>query len=1539
MDGSPLPIVSFPLMNRLFCLLGLVLCVAANASLPPPASSDSQRADIDALRAAYSVRPEPYKLAPATARRLADIWKTGSPDKRLEALHDWMRELMRRNAGPEECAAVLSCAHHWGGGHFCELERNLLYRRLAAFWNAPDADPSSGPGGRVTTIAYPQSPVGRWLSWVENEGIVDWSDIAVFVDAVNGRTEGAPYGNPRAKEITAIAACRIWNDPKTYAPLIQAKGSPWSQLKVRRALRDPDSLLDTHAQRGIRRWRYTWGKDLPPAIRRGMRAMRERRDGKLPGPDVLADMKRLAADMEPDMLGFLPRCRLAVDPTCLPWQALDAPKASLFSMPDSSAPFLPQWDDSLLGRPSTFEEDVAALAGIARDAEQSETLPALLAFSLSQADAALPDGYSRAWMNVDGYDTFRIRLDIICKQHGIDIIVDESGPRFSRDDAELQTASRRLALALHRCILQMAILERRGDDAALKRAAGELAAVLNERHLWPLLLNEYELRGIPPETYVSLIAAHADAPELLRAFTEAAEISITYSAAKRRGNGTVAPPVLAGYMRDALILRRSLAVPEVEREEAAARWLAEDIMHPDARLGTAQYVCAHGYAKLAALHEAIPDALISGDLSYTGFRMVQQALEDGDISRAQAVFARMSAQPGAFLYAETHLAHALLARRAKDEKTAEREEKNALILAAVAIRRGSYGSYFAFKALLDAGLLEQAERMQLLFRSRPENRTRKEELARAFAKRRLYDAAAFQLEELLHTACVNATPSSHLGTQADIVAMRALADGYRASALLEQGKKAEGERLLAAAYQAARNSPATLTQLETNCKNRGGDLRPGSPAAEEARQESSLASDENGPWPGFTSPAYTWHFLESDGRVETAEAAIESAWYEDFSMKKYRVVSSKGAEETAWHRRLLASSRILLRHPGGRLQRVSLLDIAPEDIDNIVDWKEKNAIRTWTRRYPQYGTEPPGFDAMIVEAGQGDAFKGTHKINGADVSDGKYVVFRLASGGILRLYVNQLIDDDKPFIEDYAKRTASSPRLRAFSSWKAAQIDAECRGTTAEAYMLGPSGGPEDNEFKRTILDNPGKISELNAQKSIVVCRMDDQGRWDAAGREVMAEVGPWIESIFPPGSAPEDNIYRTGFLVRKQYGGFRIYNILYPKPLPKVEALLQSIRRNDADKVRAMLDADPSLARARGFAEVRSMLAEAIVRSTPDVVAALLDAGADPRSLDHEGKPMLALASQYGKNDTASLLLARGADAHAEYGENRSGFGSIVRMRPIGNVGVNAELAETLLRAGASAILPCRDGQTPLVVAAGIDPNGKKPELLDSLPLIDCYIRHGADINARDEHGNTPLSEAVRTKHGTLAAELIRRGADPNLPGPDGRPLLLAASTVETARALLDGGADIDATAACSFETALSQCFHAPQNHIPLIRMLLERGARHDITPSGRSFLHGLGRKSWAAIDYRDPDKREKTRLAILEAARLLIEHGADVNARNDEGKTLLDELSAPTGRHGDSVAHPDFLALLRRHGARSAAEQAGSGNAPAPTPLAPQE
>ena len=194
-------------------------------------------------------------------------------------------------------------------------------------------------------------------------------------------------------------------------------------------------------------------------------------------------------------------------------------------------------------------------------------------------------------------------------------------------------------------------------------------------------------------------------------------------------------------------------------------------------------------------------------------------------------------------------------------------------------------------------------------------------------------------------------------------------------------------------------------------------------------------------------------------------------------------------------------------------------------------------------------------------------------------------------------------------------------------------------------------------------------------------------------------------------------------------------------------EDLFAAIDAGDVDRVRATLDADPSLAMARDHEGVSALLRaryrrdRVLVEAVKARVASLdafeaatfgdLDRLAvlladDPDLMQRrsgDGFTALHLAAFFGQDEAVRLLLARGADPDAR------GTGWMIGT-PL-NAAASARHATVvalLLEAGADPDAVQRGGWTPLHSAAH---NG-------DARTVELLLAHGADPNAVDDDGRS---------------------------------------------------------------------------------------------------------------------------------------------------------------------------------------------------------
>ena len=174
------------------------------------------------------------------------------------------------------------------------------------------------------------------------------------------------------------------------------------------------------------------------------------------------------------------------------------------------------------------------------------------------------------------------------------------------------------------------------------------------------------------------------------------------------------------------------------------------------------------------------------------------------------------------------------------------------------------------------------------------------------------------------------------------------------------------------------------------------------------------------------------------------------------------------------------------------------------------------------------------------------------------------------------------------------------------------------------------------------------------------------------------------------------------------------------------------------------------------------------------DFHQALLDLGADVNRADHNGLTPLLLSTDFINSDKRMLpfLLQAGADPKAVDKNGRSA----VMLALSRNIQPEPELIEALLKAGADPSLPDATGQTPLIrVVTGEHITRSALELL---------LKNGADANGRDAAGNSPLHYAAASDphyKAVMAEDLLEAGADPDAANHLGQtPLMWAANKRE---------------------------------------------------------------------------------------------------------------------------------------------------------------
>src|SRR5689334_14287818 len=175
---------------------------------------------------------------------------------------------------------------------------------------------------------------------------------------------------------------------------------------------------------------------------------------------------------------------------------------------------------------------------------------------------------------------------------------------------------------------------------------------------------------------------------------------------------------------------------------------------------------------------------------------------------------------------------------------------------------------------------------------------------------------------------------------------------------------------------------------------------------------------------------------------------------------------------------------------------------------------------------------------------------------------------------------------------------------------------------------------------------------------------------------------------------------------------------------------------------------------------------------------------------------------------------------------------------------------------------------------------------------LVDRLIKAGANVNAMNEYGSAPLAEAATTGNTTIIEKLLKAGADPESPNADGQTALMIVartSNLPAATALLKKKANVNAVEKWHGQTALM--WATAEKQPEMVKLLIKHGA--DV--NARSMVNNWQRQVTAEprAQVRPPGGLTPliyaSREGCLECVQALVKAKAKLDLPDPEGVTPL--------------------------------------------------
>jgi ankyrin len=390
---------------------------------------------------------------------------------------------------------------------------------------------------------------------------------------------------------------------------------------------------------------------------------------------------------------------------------------------------------------------------------------------------------------------------------------------------------------------------------------------------------------------------------------------------------------------------------------------------------------------------------------------------------------------------------------------------------------------------------------------------------------------------------------------------------------------------------------------------------------------------------------------------------------------------------------------------------------------------------------------------------------------------------------------------------------------------------------------------------------------------------------------------------------------------------------------------------RDDIDMIDALIKAGARVNAANDLGA--TPLWAAAQNGSEAVVRRLLAAGADPNKALLAGETPVMVASRAGKADVVELLLAKGADVNARGARRQTALMWAASQK-------HPDVVKVLLAHHADLSLRSATwSQVMAVPPHGYQPYNREIPAGDETALLfaarvgdlesaSLLVAAGANVDDADAWGVSAVTLAAHSGFDALVAFLLDKGANPNAMRAGFAPLHEAVMRRDEkmAAALLAHGADANAPLQTWTPTRRSSddWNFAPElvGATPfwlaarfaepgVMRLLLKYGADPKFVHHGDRMVEGRGEAFQHRTDvttavmaatgmgggraWVQPPRGEREALT-LEAVKIAVDLGVDVNAANADGRTALDGAQA--------LKYESVISYLAAHGAKASGKPA---------------